>query len=165
MLSQILSLIGCLFLLLSTFLKSKKRMLMYQVGDTLFNALANVSVGSYTGMLTNLVSCVRNIFNIKNKNNDVINFLLILILILLGLIVNSNDRNLITCLPIVASVEYTILSYKFTSSQCMRIALIINLVLWAIHDICVGLYVAFMIDIVILIVTVINFIRNKSVAE
>ena len=43
MLSQILSLIGCLFLLLSTFLKSKKRMLMYQVGDTLFNALAKTA--------------------------------------------------------------------------------------------------------------------------
>lgn len=154
-LEHVFSLIGCLFLTLSVFTNSKRNMLICQTGDTLFNAVANAFVGSYGGMLANLVSCVRNLFNITKKNTVVINTILLSILVFLGLC--FNDKGIIGFIPVVASVEYTVLSYKLHTDQGLRIALMINLLLWAIHDWYVGLTIAFMTDMFILTITYFNF--------
>lgn len=50
--SNIFSTIGMILLLVSTFSRSKDGVLKFQVGDALFNSIANLLICSYSGALT-----------------------------------------------------------------------------------------------------------------
>lgn len=159
-LANIMSGIGMLLLVYSTFSKSKKKMLWIQVGDCFFNALGCLLAGSYSAMITNTVSMIRNILNAKGFMTKVLSYIVAVILLVLGVVVNK--KGLIGLLPPVASVIYTIWLERGKTAQSLRFGLIVNLVLWLIHDFYVGLYVSGITDILLIIVTVINIIRFRK---
>lgn len=159
-LANIFSFIGISFLAYSTFSNRKNNMLYIQVADTLFNAISNLLIGSYSGMLSNLIGTVRNILIAKGKMSKKIYIFLSLVLLVIG--VFFNKLGLIGILPIIATIEYTILSSICKDAQELRYALIINILIWLIHDIYVRLYPAFIMDIVIIVITSMNCIKYKG---
>lgn len=90
----------------------------------------------------------------------------IIICILMTIVgVYFKNRAWLGLLPIIASVQYTMCVYVLKSAQRMRIALIINLLQCMIFDFLVKAYPMFALDIIIIIVTLINFLRFRNCDE
>lgn len=159
LLANIFSCIGTFLLAYSTFSKSKKNMLWIQVGDCGFNALGNFFIGSYSAMTTNFICLIRNIINAKGKLNNFLLSIISVFILIIGILVNKIGY--IGLLPPIASVQYTIWSSKVKSAQGLRYGLIINLILWFIHDLYVKLYPAIIIDILVSLITLYNIIFSK----
>lgn len=156
--ANIFSAIGTFFLAYSTFLKTKNNMLKYQIFDSMFNALGNVFIGSFTGALSNVITIIRNLLNTKGKMTKSLNLFICILVVIIGLLINTNG--IIGLLPIIASVQYTISTYTTKTAQGLRYALILNLCFWFIHDLSLGLIPAMIIDIVVIITTFISIIKE-----
>lgn len=159
-LANIMSGIGMMLLVYSTFSKSKKKMLWIQVGDCFFNALGCILACSYSATVTNTISMIRNIINAKGKMTKVLSYIIAVTLLAIGVVVNK--KGLIGLLPVLASVIYTIWMEYFKTAQSLRFGLVVNLVLWLIHDFYVGLCVSGVTDTVLVFITIINIIRFRK---
>ena len=73
----------------------------------------------------------------------------------------ANNKEWLGLLPILASITYTICVYILKSAQQMRIALVVNLIQLMIFDFLVKSYPMFIMDMIIISVTLINIIRHK----
>lgn len=158
--ANIFSFVGAILVAYSTFSKKKEKMFLIQSLDTLAYAFSNLFIGSYSGVSTNILSSIRNYLNSKNKNNKYINTVFVLLIVIIGII--TNQKGLIGYIPIIASVEYTVFSLISKNDQDVRITLCINLALWFIYDSIMGLYPALIMDIVIFIITLFNYIKIKK---
>lgn len=158
--ANIFSAIGTFFLIYSTFSKKKDKMVWMQVLDSGFNSLGCLFIGSYSGAMTNFISMVRNMIDVKGRMTNVLSYIIALVCLILGLLVNING--IVGLLPPIASVEYTILLARCKTAQSLRFALAINIALWLIHDVYVRLYPAIFADIIVLIFTLYNIVRLKA---
>ena len=84
---------------------------------------------------------------------------------MIGIGVCFNNNGLLGLLPIIASVSYTICIYVLKSAQKMRVALVINLIQWLFFDFFIKAYPMFVMDLIIIIITLINIFRYKEVKE
>ena len=55
---------------ISSFAKSKNKMLVWQITDYIFTAAANLLLGGYTSALTIIISIIRNRLMIKKENDQ-----------------------------------------------------------------------------------------------
>lgn len=160
LIANIFSFVWAILLGISTFSKKRNKMLSIQTGDCVFNSLACLFVGSYAGFTTNIISGIRNILNIKCKMTK---WLLIIITILILVIwIISNQAWIIWFLPPIASVQYTLWSSTTKSAQRTRMWLVINLIIWLIHDIFMKIYPSATMDLIIIIVAIINIFHWKK---
>ena len=137
-LGNLFSLAASLCTGMSVIKKSKTDFMYWQVGNTLFAILTNLALFSFTGMTTNSVSLVRNIFAYKNKLTVRLTFVLLVISIGLGLWLNN--RGIIGLLPVFSSACYTICVYITKNEQQLRYALIGDLTLWSIYYLYIQAY-------------------------
>ena len=75
LLANLFSLVGMSLLMISTFSKTKSKMLLLQVGDALFNSIGSLLVGGYSGFVTNLIAVIRNLVNSRGRSNKYVNLL------------------------------------------------------------------------------------------
>ena len=165
LLGELFSFIAAFFLALSTFRTKKNKMLIFQLADSIFNAISNLFLNSFSGFVVNIFTSIRNYLSIKEKFNKRELFFYVILILIIG--IKVNNKGIVGILPIIASVEYSLFMHKSKSSQIMRIALLINLSLWLIYDFFIKSYPMFIMDLVIILITVINIIRfhNKEKAS
>lgn len=85
LLAQVLSAIGALCVAISSFAKSKNKMLVWQITDYIFTAAANLLLGGgYTSALTISISIIRNRLMIKKKMTKTILSILIILRSIVG---------------------------------------------------------------------------------
>lgn len=144
----------------SSFLKKKDNMIVLQATYNALNASANFFLGSYTGVLTNCMSIFRNTLILRKKYNVYWMSALIAINIFIGLVINN--RGPIGILALAATTQYTSFLLFMKSAQGVRVALIINMILWCIYDICIGSYPMAVMDAVIVVTTCVNVYRFRS---
>ena len=159
LMTDIFSGIGATLLIYSTFSKKKENILWVQTVSLVASVISYLLVGSYSAMLTCMISIIRNILTAKGRMTPRLLVIMTCTIIILGLC--TNTRGLIGLLPIIASIEYTIWAAKGTTAQSLLWALVVNTGLWLAHDICVSLYLFVVMDLVTLLVTTINIIRYK----
>lgn len=70
LLAQVFSAIGALCVAISSFAKSKNNMLVWQITDYIFTAIANLLLGGYTGALTISISIIRNSLMVKKEDDQ-----------------------------------------------------------------------------------------------
>lgn len=157
LLGEVFSLLSAVCLCYSTFGNSKNRMIFWQSIDSLLGALSNLFLFSFSGVVTNILAAIRNLFQIKDKNNSFIVIFFCFLNIVLGLL--FNNREIVGLIPIIATIEYTVAVYVCKDSQSLRIGLLINTFIWGIYDLIIKSYPLFIADSVILIFTLFNIIR------
>lgn len=157
---EIFSLLAAICLCASTFCKKKRKMVTWQVMDSILNALANLFLLSYSGFITNIFTAIRNILEAKKIKSKFITIIFCIILIILGF--KFNNRGVIGLLPIFASIEYTIFMFKSKTSQALRIGLIINLIPWSIYDMYIRSYPIFITDLIIISFSIFNINKYKK---
>lgn len=144
--------------------KTKKETFVCQIFDTVFNTIANLLFKGYSGMITNLISLIRNILVFKNCINKWIQIILIILLFIIGSI--TNNRGLIGYFPIIASIEYILIACQVKSMiKLVKISLLINVILWGIYNLVIGAYLMLIIDIITSVgcIKTLYNIRNNNI--
>ena len=131
-LGNIFSFCAAVCLAVSVMKKSKKSLIGWQIGDTVLCVISNLILLSYSAMVISAICVVRNVLSYFNKLNATLTVILLLTGTIIGLW--ANNRGVIGWLPVIASAEYTVCMYLFKSAQGMRYALILNLLMWLVHD-------------------------------
>lgn len=162
-LGELFSLLAALALAYSTFSNKKHKMIGWQAINAIFYGLSNLFLGGYTAVVTNILTLFRNVLQVKNKMNKILTIIICMLMVGVGLLFNNNA--LLGLLPIVASVQYTICIYILKSAQQMRFALVINLIQWLFFDFFIKAYPMFIMDLIIIIITLINILRYREVKE
>lgn len=113
---------------------------------------------TFSALTTNSIALVRDIFAYKNKLTKKITIVLLIACITFGLL--ANNRGIIGLFPMAASATYTVFLYLTRNEQQIRFALIINLMLWFVHDFYVGAYPSALMDIILSFWTLLNIYKN-----
>ena len=143
---------------MSVFKKTTKSLLLWQITEVMFCILSNIALVTYSTLTTNLIALIRDTLAYKNKLGKIATFILMVLCIIFGLM--ANNRGFIGFFPIVASLVYTLFLYATKNEQQIRFALIINLMLWFVHDFCVGAYPSAVMDVGLSAWTLLNIFKN-----
>ena len=157
-LGNIFSLIAAICLGISVFKKTTASLLMWQILEVVFCILSNIALITYSALTTNSIALIRDILAYKNKLSKKITIVLVILCIMFGLI--ANNRGIIGLFPMAASVIYTIFLHLTRNEQQIRFALIINLMLWFVHDFYVGAYPSALMDVMLSAWTLLNIYKN-----
>lgn len=158
--ANVFSFCAAAFLLTSTFMRKKEKLIHYQIFDAFFCICADLTIGSYSAATTSFLFFIRNIFASKNKLSKSAAYILIALTVILGLFFNK--IGLIGLIPILASTEYTIAMIYAKTANGMRYALILNSMMWIVHDAYMGLFPTVISSIIIIIFSIINILREKK---
>lgn len=157
---NIFSFLSALCIAISVVKKNKTDLIYWQILDTLFCILASAFLFAYASLVTNSIALVRNVLAYKGKLSNIYTFVLCLVVILVGIYVNN--IGIYGILPIAAMVVYTFYLYAAKNEQQMRYAVVINLMLWCIHDFYVKAYPSAVTDILLSLWTVLQIFRYCS---
>lgn len=155
---NIFSLIAATCLAVSVLKKTTKSLLLWQIIEVLFYTLSDLALKTYSGLTTNGIALVRDLLAYKGKLSETATFILLVSCITVGLIVNN--RGVPGIFPMIASLVYTLFLYATRNEQQIRFALIINLMLWFVHDFYVGAYPAATMDVALSAWTLFNILKN-----
>ena len=159
-LGNVFSLISAFCLFVSVFKTTTRDLLLWQVMEVVFCILSNIALVTYSALTTNSIALVRDILAYKNKLTKNITFVLLFLCVSVGFI--ANNRGVIGVFPMAASFIYTVFLYETRNEQQIRFALIINLMLWFVHDFYVGAYPSAVMDVFLSAWTLINIFRNMK---
>ena len=146
--------------LVSVAVKSKKSLIKWQTFNILFYIFACIVLNAYAALVSIFIALVRNILAYKDKLTKRITFVLCLLILVVGVWVNN--RGIIGIFPIAAIVSYTILIYTTKNEQQMRYALILNMVLWFVHNLFIRAYPSAISNVAICLWTAVNIIKNRK---
>ncbi|MDE6407958.1 MAG: YgjV family protein [Anaeroplasmataceae bacterium] len=111
---NILTFIGMVLFLTSSFCRKKKNILLFQTGNHSISSIGEIFLGQISGAIQDGISIIRNIFFLLNKNNKVWNIIFIVSAAVLGTVFNIvfqlDEPVLIAIgfLPVIASLQYSI---------------------------------------------------------
>ena len=110
-----------------------------------------------------MLSVLRNLAAMKNIKSKVIEWTLIGLGVVLGIL--FNNRGLIGWLPIVANLEYSLAMFRFKDEKNIKIALIINMLMFSAFSFFIKNYVGIVSNTVVAVTTAVSLIREtrKSV--
>lgn len=161
---NILSFIGVIFLALSSIIQDKKRTIFYQIFDCLFATFSNIVLGGFSGAIVCLAALVRNVLVYFDKNNRILMVIISVIMTISGFWFNRHG--IIGWLPIIASIQYTLwLGWGFTSNKSIKMALAINLAIWAVYDAVIMAFPALAADLIILGLSVFGYCRSCRIEK
>ncbi len=157
---NIFSLLSAICIAISVVKKSKKDLMYWQIGDTLFGIVANIALFAYAALVISVICFIRNVLSYKGKLTINITYVLLILSVIIGLY--ANNRGVIGWLPIIASASYTICIYVTKNEQQMRYALVVNMILWFVHNAYVQAYPSAIANIVLCFWTVVQILRNRK---
>ena len=157
---NIFSFFSAVCIAISVIKRSKKDFMLWQIGDTAFGIVANIALFAYAALVISIICLIRNCLSYMNKLTKNITFVLLILSIVIGLY--FNNRGVIGWLPIIASASYTICIYITKNEQQMRYALIINMLLWFIHNLYVMAYPSAIANIVLCLWTAIQIVQENK---
>jgi hypothetical protein len=159
--ANIFSFFGACFLILSAMSKNKNNVYKMQLFDCCSNLTANILLQGWSGATTTGVAVIRNLVSMKGKMKLWIQALLCFLLIFFGLL--FNNRGPLGLLPIMASVEFTIVGNSAKASFVMvKLSLLANLVMWCIYNWIIGAYPMFIADIIAAFMCINTIVQHKK---
>lgn len=144
---NLFSLASAICIAVSAAKKSKKDFMLWQVGDTAFGIFANIFLQAYAALVISIACLIRNVLSYKNKLTKTITYIIVIVSVFIGFY--ANNLSWIGWLPIIASASYTFCIYLTKNDQQMRYSLVINMILWLIHNLYVQAYPAAVSNIII----------------
>lgn len=160
-LAQILAIVGFALTTLSLQFKKKSSILGMQIASNVAYMFEYICLGAFSGGITFVIGTIRNITYYilekkKYKPNLIVLFTFIILLVLGGIL---TYENLISILPIIAVVIWTIVSWQ-EHPKWMRVGEAFICVIWIIYDLIVGAYTGMITEFIILGSSIIGIIRN-----
>lgn len=148
---NVIAFIGSVLLIYSGIIKEKKKIIYVQTVQTGLFALSNAILGGITGIITNIVDCIRNILCYKEKLGLKEKIILMTISIVLSLY--FNNLGIIGTLPLMSTILY-IIFIDTKNVIKFKLILIITSVLWFIYSMVIKSYAS-------AIFNILNMITNS----
>ena len=172
--ANILSLIGNTLFTLSSILKSKKKILLFQSSNYIFAIVSEAMTEAYSGLVQEATSLLRNIVLLFVKTNNkivklIITLTAVLIAVTVGVFINIYVSGNVWYgyLPICGTIVYStavILAFMLKISELkseiiIKIGLLINSFIWTTYGFFVKLYPIMIFNIITIILCIVSFVR------
>lgn len=157
---NIFSLLSIVCVGISVIKKNKKDLIYWQVVGAVFCIFASVFLLAYASVVMNLLTLSRNILAYLKKLTKNLTLIFCIVSAIIGLYINN--IGIFGIFPIAATMSYTFFLFATKDEQQMRWAVILNLLLWCVHDFYVQAYPAALADIGISIWTAIQIFKNRK---
>jgi len=160
--AQTLGFFYTLFLIISNFQKTAKKILIFQTLSFLFKSIHYLLLGGLSGFWSSNISMIRNIIFSKIKRNKKLTYFFIILYFILGII---TYKDLGSILPMCASIYYTII-VNTNNPKYLRKGMIINCLIWLLYNIYIISYAGITTQIVMIISTIISIKKldkNKNI--
>ena len=139
--------------------KNRSQILGIQILSQFFYGAGSIILKGYSSTVQNVVAVLRNLAAMKNIKSKVIEWTLIILGVVLGIV--FNNRGLIGWLPIIANLEYSLAVFRFKDSEKgIKIALIINMLMFSFFSFAIMNYVGVVTNIVVAVTTSISLIKE-----
>lgn len=168
-LAQIFGFLGAISMLLSSWQKTKEKVLTFLILDSLFYFIQYLLLGALSGAFTNIIGLIRTIlFKYKDNNkylkNNIILYTIMIIYLVIGII---TYKGLISTFPVIVSILYSVLLWQDNVKK-IRIGTSIMILSWLIYNISVGAYIGAIVETILLISSIIaiikiDILRNKTI--
>lgn len=158
--AQIFGTLGAISMLCSNRQKTRRKILFCLIFDGLFYFIQYILLKAYTGAFTNLISIVRVLTFNKKGTNDFFkkNYILYIILLLYIFIGIYTYDGIISLLPTIATVIYTIALWQ-DDTKVIRYGSIMMFAMWLLYNIIVQAYISAIVEGILLIGTLISIIK------
>ena len=153
--AQFLGFIYALFLIISNFGKTAKKILLIQTMAFFFKSIHYYLLGGVSGFLTSLVSMIRNLLFSKKACNLI--WTIIFITIFIGIAVISY-KGVYTLFPVLATIIYTII-INYEKPKYLRVGMLITSMSWLLYNIYVESWAGTVIQIILLISNITAIIK------
>ncbi|MCR5576948.1 MAG: YgjV family protein [Oscillospiraceae bacterium] len=124
---------AALFTLASAWSRERGRIYLFQTGQCLLLALANVFFASLSGVTTFVLCAARNYLLARDRFTPRLCVFFAAAVTAVGLA--ANNRGLVGLLPVVTTVIYTVACLYVRRTRAVKCNIIVNLVLWAVYDV------------------------------
>ena len=139
--------------------KKHSQILGVQMISQLFYGAGSIILKGYSSTAQNVVAILRNLAAIKNVKSKVVEWVLISLSVILGIV--FNNRGLLGWLPIVANLEYSIAMFRFKDNEkSLKISFIVNMLMYSAFDFIILNFVGGASCIVVAITTAISLLRR-----
>lgn len=160
LLANIIALIGSLFMVVASYVKSDKLCIMLQSVQIFMFVISNILLKGITGVIINALSLVRNILTYKRKLTKLLKYSLLILIVLLSII--FNNLGIIGYLPLIGTVIFTIFidskdNFKF------RLSLTFSVFMWLIYDVYIMSYSSAVFDFFSFVGGIVTLIRSSKV--
>lgn len=162
--AHICALIGFIFLIISTQVKEKNKILLFQSLFSFFFFLQYILLGVYSAGILNLVSLVRNIVYYKNTNK-ISTYSIIILTFLVGLICTICDmKNYIFIISVIPLIINLLYAYSLSKKNIVLIkkVFLVCSIIWVIYDYFVKAYIGLICNSLEMLSYVMYFIRSKK---
>ena len=141
--------------------KTAKAVLHIQNLSQLIYCIGTIVLGGYSGAVQNVVSILRNFVAIRNIKNKFLEWLLVSLGVILGLV--FNNLGLMGLLPVVANLQYTLAVFRFQDNdRALKISFAIAVGLFALFNLAIYNVVGVLSNLVVFVTTVINLLRSRN---
>ena len=159
-LGNIFATFGAICVVISVAKKNKKDLIWWQIIDVIFFIFSCIALQAYAALTTNCFALIRNVLAYKNKLTLKMTFLLSLLCFVVG--IYANNLGMFGALAVIATVSYTVFLYTTKNDQQMRYAIIINSILWLVHDYYIKSYPSVLTGIVFIVWTIVQIFKNRN---
>ena len=135
-LGNIISFFASIVLILSCVVNDKRQAYKYQVIEALILTVSSAFFLSWTGILTMLIAAARNYLVMNEKLSSKLVIMFIIITLIICPIINT--MGWIGLLPMVGIIQLTICNYYMKTIKWIKVAFIVNLLIYAVYFI--GIY-------------------------
>ncbi len=129
---NIVSFAAACFTLASAWSRDRRRIYLYQAGQCLLLAFANILFGSVSGVTTFALCTARNLLLAYDRFTPRRCWFFVSAVALLGLY--ANNRGAVGLIPVVTTALYTVVCLYAKRTRDIKLNLIVNLLLWAVYD-------------------------------
>ena len=141
--------------------KTAKGVLLVQCLSQIIYCMGAIALKGYSAAVQNVVSTFRNLFAIKGGNNKTVEWILIALGVVLGVV--FNNRGFFGLLPVIANLEYTLAVFKFKDDErALKIAFMICTILFMIFNAVIMNFVGLASNVVVIVSTIVFLAKGKK---
>ena len=141
--------------------KTAKGMLLFQsLSQVIYFGCALILRG-YSAAVQNVVSIIRNLVAIKNIKSKVIEWVLIVLGVILGIV--FNNRGIIGLIPVLGNLQYTLaIFYLKDNEKLFKLSFLLSLIGFVIFNLAIFNFVGAIADAVVSVTTIIALIKGNK---
>lgn len=141
--------------------KTAKGVLMVQNVSQLIYCVGTVVLKGYSGAVQNLISILRNLMAMGQKQNRALEWVLVILGVVLG--VWCNNLGLMGYLPIAANLQYTLAIFRFRENErVLKASLAVSALLFTVFSLVILNYVGVCTNLVIAVSAILALCRKNE---
>ena len=148
----------------STSRKKVRDFLLFQCIGQAFYLLGTLVLKGYSAAVQNAVCILRNLAAIKNIKSKVLEWALVGIALVLGLV--FNNMGWLGLLPVVANFQYSLAVFRFKDREVpLKISFLINVVMYMVFNFVIFNYVGTIANGFLIVSTIVFLVKHQKEKE